>query len=202
MATITSKMRFDVFKYKGQEAVMNNFPELNFIEWNAVSGDNMTFREMVRYLVLVYSADSPLLKDKSMKLQDRKERAAELAGWKSKYFTTNGWTKKAKEVFGLKEEKFRNIVVAFLRAQNQSTWQAISLLEQELNEIMGMRMKPVEDLGDVQKKDKLNDIYKSKMQELNELYKEFYSRDEEVQKELDHVLLFSVIENVVKGKPD
>lgn len=103
---------------------------------------------IMKYIIMLYSIDSPINKKPLLPLMERKVLAARY----SELITANDTADLLREQFGnvvmLEEDIYINIVFDFLLSQNELLWVKLSAVEQAIENAMRRLMKPIDSTDD------------------------------------------------------
>lgn len=172
-----------------EDDVYRHFPlkrgELSKLRERCRKAKSLEFPALIRYIIILYSDDSPLNRKPIRPLQERQVTAARMA--RLKEGPKGGYSRFTEAfVFRLEWEELGNVVMDYLIWQNNYIWSEIATLEQQMEENQRLRMAPV--TGKTSKDsmmafDKKHNMTKQ-FKEWHELYKmylrEFYGDHEEV----------------------
>jgi len=135
-------------------------------------------QETIKYLAYVYDSNSPVVK-RSRDLNERKERAAKMAG-------VDG-------PVSLDDEKVVSAIHAMLRYQGSYEWSLITMNEETFYENLKRILSPVEDDKDkdeitaLEKKEKLLGFCDEIHSRLKDYKRTFYMGDVELQEKSDRI---------------
>ncbi len=151
-------------------------PEFKKIEFTS------SWERKVKYILLMYSKDTPLAREYESNLRARKEAALSLSGFER----TDGerWESDARELMDISDKEIFNCIMAFLKIQKHMVWTEIIVTEQELYEFQKLRFMSIDITDDAtsekdiyeaaKKKDTLKNACESRIKYLGGLYAEFY----------------------------
>ena len=176
------------------ESILGNFPELRNIEsfrtYPGTPGDEMNQDMVIKYIVLLYSVDSILNEKPLPPLQDRKFKAADMAGFPRD--SRNNFTQEVQtKLFALGCDYIINMAHAFLVYQNSNTWAEICILQQEIQELQINRFEPVSGKDDkerimaLEKKNKFMESCHVRIKIVEEYLKKFYTDNTDLEKKVD-----------------
>jgi hypothetical protein len=185
----TKDMVFDVMSVpKGQDVIFN-MPELGNIEsfkmYPGTPGGELNRDLVVKYVVILYSQDSILNKRIRVELEERKYKAADLAGFernKKGEFHPNIISK----LFNLESDYIVRMIVDFLIIQNNILWTEICTTEQEYAENLRLRFEAIEEDKDKDKytaaktKGAVRELCKGILKDLDEYYSRFFKDNDDV----------------------
>lgn len=146
------------------------------------------FDVALRYIMFLYDSKSPFTK-KFPNFEERKKQAMiEASSWGE---VNEGWMQ---DVIENKDEKVLDIIVDFLKIQNDKVWSSIVSDEELFLEYTRTLMKPIESITSDKDliqattiKGKIREERAKVLVELEGLYEKFYNKDKD-------------LEEVVKGK--
>lgn len=191
----THSMTFDVCSAPDKENILNVFPELrNVYEFNLPCGDNEFKNKLIKFIVLLYSEDSILNQKPPIEIDERKRRAAYLAGFQR--HANNRFSDEVEDaVFALNDENVLTLVLGYLKFQNKILWTEIITTEQQWWEniqlrIKGVRLEAGEDYDKMYKtasyyKVNLRKEGKSIKDDLLEMYKDFYGDHDDLREKMN-----------------
>jgi hypothetical protein len=143
-------------------------------------------RETIYYMLLMYSDKSFFnLKKSQMTLEHRRMKAAQLVGFPKKQ---NGEfiTEIVSGIFNLENDRFFDMLFAFLKAQDNNRWRQIVYTESMLDEYLRVMGRPLEvdedkDLMTAMKnKSAVRSEVDKMLSDLNRYYDEFYKDNDDV----------------------
>jgi hypothetical protein len=141
-----------------KEDLVNKFPLLKryeeFSKFEGTPGGELNRNKVIRYINLLYSAKSQLVRIYKDDLLIRKEEAARLAGFEKKEMS-----KVETDLFNLQNEKIMKMIMRFLIIQNVRLWTVICSIEQSFYNNNELLMSPFQDDED---KDKNSTAVKQK----------------------------------------
>jgi hypothetical protein len=185
-----SGLFIDVDNVDEKEDLVNRFPLLNryeeFSKFAGTPGDELNRNKVIRYINLLYSAKSNLVKIYKDDLQIRKEEAAKFAGFEKKEMD-----RVESDLFKLENEKIVKMIMRFLIIQNVRLWTVICSIEQSFYNNNELLMSPFLDDED---KDKNSTAVKQKqiraeliemMEQLDSLYDKMFNDNLDVKKKFD-----------------
>jgi hypothetical protein len=181
----------DVNNIEEKEDLINKFPLLNryeeFSKFAGTPGDELNRNKVIRYINLLYSAKSELVRTYKDDLQIRKEEAARIAGFEKKEME-----RVESDLFKLENEKIVKMVMRFLIIQNVRLWTTICSIEQSFYQTSELLMSPIDQAGE--DKDKYAAAVKQKplraemidmTQQLESLYDKMFNDNVDVKKKFD-----------------
>jgi hypothetical protein len=181
-----SGLFIDVDNVDEKEDLVNRFPLLNryeeFSKFAGTPGDELNRNKVIRYINLLYSAKSDLVRTYKDDLQIRKEEAARIAGFEKKEM--------ARVEF--ENEKIVKMIMRFLIIQNTRLWTTICSIEQSFYQTSELLMSPIDLAGE--DKDKYGAAVKQKplraemidmTQQLESLYDKMFNDNADVKKKFD-----------------
>jgi hypothetical protein len=187
--TLTEKMAIDILSAIDGEDLLHKFPQLRRVkamaDYGGSLGGGFDRNKIIRYIVILYSADSFMNKKPVVPLQERQYKAADLAGF---IRDQEGRFKEVVEtsIFQLQDPKVFEMIFQYLMFQHNVLWREICTCEHELEEFHRLRMKPVvaDDDKDIiaanEKKDKLWKGCQDRIKYLESCYSKFYNDDAEM----------------------
>jgi hypothetical protein len=142
------------------------------------------------YIILVYSADSPLNNILNLSLSDKKKQAALMAGFRQ--------NEKGKfpaivenSMIEINNDAMLDLVFQFLRMQNDRIWTEIITLQEEYDEAVRLRIKTVTNevsdkniLGAADLKSRLRRECENILENLAKYEKKFYGENTEVKEKI------------------
>jgi hypothetical protein len=138
------------------------------------------FDTALRYIVFLYDKTSPLVK-KHQNFEERKKSAMNLACWGE---VSESWIE---EVLNNREEKVVEMIIEFLKYQDDKLWSSIITNEELFLEYTKTLFKPIElissDKDLIQAttiKEKIRESQSKVRVELKGLYEEFYNGDKKL----------------------
>jgi len=174
-----------------KEDLVNKFPLLKryeeFSTFEGTPGGELNRNKVIRYINLLYSAKSELVKTYKDDLQIRKEEAARIVGFEKKEIE-----KVENDLYQLKNEKIVKMIMRFLVIQNVRLWTTICSIEQSFYQTSELLMSPLNQEGE--DKDKYAAAVKqrplrSEMIDMNEqldsLYDKMFNDNLDVKKKFD-----------------
>ncbi len=180
----TKESRFDVCAIPDGENVLHNIPQLKkvkaFVDYKGSTKGGLNQDKVIKYIVLLYSDDSPLSKKPLAPLEDRKYHAADMAGFKREKKTEDFREKIIEQLFLLNDEDVVNMVIEYLTMLHNDVWSEIVITQQELEEYRRIRIAPVSAQYDkdlimaIEKKDKLRASCDDMIKKLKEYTDIFY----------------------------
>lgn len=124
-------------------------PKLKEIGSWAEYNDDTPTNNLLSYLLLLYSPDSPVNKRYGVPLLERKYQALLLAGFGHLRLKGGDWAADVQTyLIELRNDTIINMIVDYLKMLNQKVWTEINTLEQELEEATRLRMRPVSSIDD------------------------------------------------------
>jgi hypothetical protein len=112
------------------------------------------WERLVNYILLLYSKDTVLLDDYQDNLKQRKDAAAEAAGYKRN--NSGDWPEEIKLVMEIRQKPAVEAILCFLRHQKSVIWREICISEEELYNFQMLRFNPIE-MGTKKVKKKRNE---------------------------------------------
>ncbi len=199
----TSEMRFDVCAIMHSEdkkpptliipkegiehvhtKVLDKYPQLksikSFTEYKGISKGGLDSDKVIRYIIILYSEDSPLSKKPLPPLEERKYRAADLAGFKRDKKTDDFNENIVEQLFLLGDDEVIDMAMGYLQYLHSDLWIEINIIAQELEEYRRIRITPVNADADkdlltaIEKKDKLRVSSGNMVKQLKEYTDIFY----------------------------
>lgn len=152
------RINMDAFKdmrigFHGMDQSVKNLaalhPKLKEIGSWAEYNDDTPTNNLLSYLLLLYSPDSPVNKRYGVPLLERKYQALLLAGFGHLRLKGGDWAADVQTyLIELRNDTIINMIVDYLKMLNQKVWTEINTLEQELEEATRLRMRPVSSIDD------------------------------------------------------
>jgi hypothetical protein len=186
-----SGLFIDVDNVEEKEDLINKFPLLNryeeFSKFQGTPGNELNRNKVIRYINLLYSAKSELVRTYKDDLQIRKEEAARIAGFEKKEMG-----RVESDLFKLENEKIVKMIMRFLIIQNVRLWTTICSIEQSFYQTSELLMSPIDLSGE--DKDKYGAAVKQKplraemidmTQQLESLYDKMFNDNVDVKKKFD-----------------
>lgn len=221
--SLTAKMAFDVDSVSDNKDILTEMPKLkefsSFKGYSGSMGGGMNRNRVIKYIVLMYSHDTVLNQRPPLELNDRKLRAAEIAGFEREksgkfrkiivdqlfHLIT---PKKDDDESDVKKIKYSHsildMVFEYLKAQKSHIWTEICTQEQELDEYIRLRLQPVSDDKDkdtliaLEKKDKLRASCKAMLKDLANYYKDFFADHDDVAESVKEEKKYYTMETLAK----
>lgn len=186
-----SGLFIDVDKFEEKDDLIDKSPLLKRYEefslFKGTPGEELNRNKVIRYINLLYSAKSDLVRTYKDDLQIRKEEAAKIAGFEKKEMT-----KVAEDLFQLKNEKIIKMIMRFLVIQNVRLWTTICSIEQSFYQTSELLMSPLNQEGE--DKDKYGAAVKQKplraemidmTEQLDTLYDKMFNDNVDVKSKYD-----------------
>ena len=178
-------MKLDIDSIESYQDLISEIPELRQMEsWNKFRRNNVDRNQLTKYLVYFYSRDSFLHINGRVPFEQRKIRAGMLAGFKNSDGIFDEYVETY--VFGLQDPHILDMVMDYLRFQNDYYWSEICALEASLDEINRLRMKPVGEDDDEASIMKAKSLARKEAESIIEsleiYYKKFYGEFLDVKK--------------------
>jgi DNA-binding XRE family transcriptional regulator len=175
----------DVSNVDEKEDLVNRFPLLKryeeFSTFEGTPGKELNRNKVIRYINLLYSAKSGLVKMYKDDLAIRKEEAAKFAGFEKKEMA-----QVEKDLYELNNEKVVKMIMRFLLIQNVRLWTTICSIEQSFYQTNKLLMSPLgQDYGDAVKQKPLRAELIDMNQQLDALYDKMFNDNSDVKKKLD-----------------
>jgi hypothetical protein len=124
-------------------------PRLRDLSSWADYNDDIPVNNLLAYLLLLYSPDSPVNKRYGIPLLERKYQALLLSGFGHLRAKDGEWAVDVQTyLVELRNDTIINMIVDYLKMLNQKVWTEINTLEQELEEATRLRMRPVSSIDD------------------------------------------------------
>lgn len=139
--------------------------------------------KLLQYLVVLYSHDSFLNTRNPIPLADRKQRALKFAGIKNTNDVTN-------ELLLLENELILKMILDFLIAQKNNLWTEIITTEEQYEEAIKLRLKPIkadkgkDELGAAALKKNLRIDCKEMQGDLDAFYRKFFQDHTDVRDQI------------------
>ena len=127
-------------------------------------------QKLLRYLVAMYSYDSFLNTRPPTPLEERKQKALAFAGIKASADVNSGLVAVGNDIV-------LAMIQDYLIAQRNTLWTEIATTEQQYEEAVRLRLKPMDDsvtTSELNKKDALRKNCKEMQTDLENFYKKFY----------------------------
>lgn len=149
----------DIYSAEEKEDLTNKFPLLKryeeFTSFEGSMGGELNRNKVIRYIVILYSSKSDIVKTYKDDLQIRKEESALYAGFEKKEMAQVD-----NDLYQLKNEKIVKMIMRFLLIQNVRLWTTICSIEQSFYQTSALLMSPFDQEG--QHKDKYGAAVKQK----------------------------------------
>lgn len=181
----------DVSNVDEKEDLVNKFPLLKryeeFSSFEGTPGNELNRNKVIRYINLLYSSKSGLVRIYKDDLAIRKEEAAKYAGFEKKEMV-----QVENDLFKLENEKIVKMIMRFLVIQNVRLWTTICSIEQSFYQTSELLMSPIDQAGE--DKDKYAAAVKQKplrsemidmTEQLDSLYDKMFNDNSDVKKKLD-----------------
>lgn len=186
-----SGLFLDVNNIDEKEDLVNRFPLLKryeeFSSFEGTPGNELNRNKVIRYINLLYSYKSDLVKMYKDDLIIRMEEAAIYAGFEKKEMD-----RVRNDLFQLNNEKIVKMVMRFLLIQNVRLWTVICSIEQSFYKNSMLLMTPLD--RDGEDKDKYGALVKEKPlraeliemnEQLDSLYDKLFTDNSELKKKFD-----------------
>lgn len=181
----------DVNNIDDKEDLVNRFPILKryeeFSSFEGTPGDELNRNKVIRYINLLYSAKSELVRIYKDDLAIRKEEAAKIAGFEKK-----DMSRVSEDLFQLKNEKIVKMIMRFLVIQNVRLWTTICSIEQSFYRTSELLMSPMD--KETEDKDKYAAAVKEKplraemidmTEQLDSLYDKMFNDNADIKSKHD-----------------
>lgn len=190
--SLTSSMELDILSYdQGTDmSLLNTFPVLDKIPHirNYVTADRRRARELdIIYMVLLYSPDSILNTRPMAELEERKMKAADLAGIVRKQ--TGEHTDRTKNRVFIPSTDFADVIFEYLISCNNAIWKEIVVDEIMYEQYQRRIIEPMPIKGEdtakaqidtLKVKTALRNTTKAMRDDLKGLYREFYADHDDI----------------------
>lgn len=118
-----------------------------FLNYEREPEQGLPVKELMTYVVLLYTKESFLNKKPMDPLKERRVKAANIAGLPID-------SQEVKDlVFDLGSEKIRDVIIEYMISQNQMLWTERCIVEAQIEENQRIRFKPIQNKFTVAKKD-------------------------------------------------
>lgn len=181
----------DVNNLDEKEDLVNRFPLLKryeeFHSFEGTPGNELNRNKVIRYINLLYSEKSELVRTYKGDLQIRKEEAARIVGFEKKEMEKVG-----NDLYRLNNEKILKMVMRFLVIQNVRLWTTICSIEQSFYRTSELLMSPMD--KETEDKDKYAAAVKEKpliaqlidmTEQLDSLYDKMFNDNTDLRSKLD-----------------
>lgn len=205
------------------------FPELfRHSEFKMLKVRSATWETIVKYIAMLYDANTDLIHEHPTDLKARKEAAAVEAGFKRDP-KDGRFSAECEDIMGIKLKDVFQAIMCYLKIQRHHVWTEIVVCEQELYEYQMLRFmaidtgtkkktrrrkgeteQPAEQKQSVsdkdiyeaaKKKDALLEASDKRRKALEQLYKEFYGDHKDVEKaEFAEMILPETAERIMKAE--
>jgi len=108
-----------------------------FLNYERDAEGDLPVKEVMTYVVLLYTKESFLNKKPMEPLKDRRVKAANIAGLSSDSDTVKD------KIFDLGSDKIRELILGYLIQQNQMIWMERCIIEAQILENQRIRFKPI-----------------------------------------------------------
>lgn len=136
----------DVYSVGEKDDLVQKFPLLSrydeFTSFRGSMDGELNRNKVIRYINVLYSAKSELVRTYKDDLQIRKEESALHAGFEKKEMT-----QVENDLYQLKNEKIIKIIMRFLIIQNVRLWTTICSIEQSFYQTSELLMSPLDQDG-------------------------------------------------------
>lgn len=148
-------MQYDIEKVGEGDDILDVFPALRRIpEFEKYEAHREKKNKYIKYILLIYSKDSPLVTaHPSIPLQERKEIAALKIGYSRTKQRNTFHNDTVKDLFQLQNKSVMEMALAYLKFQDEMAWAEKVALEESMWEALRIVMTPI-------KMDKDNDNIK------------------------------------------
>lgn len=205
---ITASMRIDILAGLDAKVMTDHCPELKkigaFIDFIQKGNGNVDFRkQVIAYIVLLYSKDSILNVEPIPRLKERQLKAAELVGFKKN--TAGEFTTEVLDVlFHLEREQYQRMVLEYTLWQNDMLWEQIvsdehyraNLLKEMLS--VDLDDKAKDRTATLDKKAKLRVEIDNVRKHLMEQYNEMFKDAEVLKKPARQELVMTTLEKIAE----
>ncbi len=198
--TTENTMQFQVEDCNSHIAIFKKNPSLRRVEalFKLKPRDtNKKVRQealkVVKYIIHLYSWDSPINEDILVPIEERKFKTAA----KFKLLDKGEVPEEIKEeLFDLKNKKYVEAVHQFLIFQKNHDWTEICVLRQTIDEYQRQRLMPMT-LSEADKKDKLRRFTADAREDLEKLERKFYGKHSDVGDRVKELLIGDTLEERV-----
>lgn len=124
-------------------------PKLTYLtSWSAYN-DDIPVWNLLSFLLFLYSPDSPVNKRYGITLMERKSQALMLSGFGHLRTKKGDWPADVVTyLIELRNDTVIAMIVDYLKLLNQEAWTQMKVLEQELEEAVRLRLRPVSSIDD------------------------------------------------------
>jgi hypothetical protein len=140
-ATASASMQIDILRSKDSDNILRDCKALReidcFINYGKDKEQDLPLREVVIYIVILYSKDSFLNKKPMEPLHMRRIKAASYAGLEAESDTVKA------ALFDLSSDRIRELILGYLIHQNQMIWMERCIIEAQILENQRIRFKPI-----------------------------------------------------------
>ena len=181
LSVLCQGMRFDPTKINTDEEASNMFKAVKDAAKakTACKKKQIEWSKAARFVAYLYSQDTFLNKRPIKPLQERQGLSMMYAGFERN--TQNAYSLTLiKLLCDLDDKYFFEFVFSFLKYQNNPVWVEIVTLRQQLYQNQKMRMAPVKNVQDIDKKNNLTKHYNEWIKYLKDYEAEFYGDHENV----------------------
>lgn len=150
--------------------------------------------KIAKYIIYLYSVDSPINEDITMPIEERKYHVA------SKYkLLVKGEVPDQieEELFNLENKKYLRAIQDFMEFQDNPDWSEIIILRETISEYQRQRLAPSKDIGQAQKKDQLRGYTNNAREDLDRMERKFYGKHLDVKEKARELLKGDSIEEIV-----
>lgn len=151
-------INMDAFKgmeigFEGMDQNVKNLaaihPKLTHLSSWTSYADDIPTNNLLAYLLFLYSPDSPVNKRYGITLMERKSQALMLAGFGHLRNKKGDWAVDVVTyLIELRNDTVITMIVDYLKLLNQEAWTQMKVLEQELEEAVRLRLRPVSSIDD------------------------------------------------------
>lgn len=134
----SASMQLDVLSCKDPFSLRELFDIKCFLDYRDDPEESLDVNEVVKYVVLLYSKDSILNKKPMPPLDERRSKAAFMAGLDPEDQAVKDI------VFDLMGPRLRTLILEYLIYQNQMIWSERCIIETQIQENQRIRFKPIQ----------------------------------------------------------
>lgn len=205
--SLTKAMQFDIDKVPEGQDMLHSFPMLgelkSFKAYPGTLRGELSRDMVVKYVVLMYSVDTILNQRPPLEVSAKKMKSATIAGFQR---GKNGDFSKqvVDKLFRLKSDYVVDMILEFLKLQNNAVWTIICANEQMFYENIRILFDAVEDDKDkdvitaVKNKNFIRGYCDDIVEGLDNRYKEFFLDNDDVKKKVVNKARYT-LENLAKG---